>query len=117
MNENQFTEKVNQLTKEIIDIGEKYADKTKDFEITKNMFGQTMRIVDILDGYSAFHENDSKGNSFPNPRVIEIGNELYRLGGIELMNFVYNNVKYQFGREGVNLSVAWHVGNCPWTHG
>jgi len=48
----------------------------------------------------------------PNPRIIEIGEELSNIGGIDLMQEAYYEIIKPFGSNGPNLKWAWNnVGN------
>lgn len=63
-----------------------------------------------------FYKIDVNGISYPNPRVIEIGKELYKLGGISMMERIYHNIKSLYGVYGSNLSKVWDKRVGEWIH-
>jgi phage terminase large subunit len=100
-------EKVKMLISELNRIAIKYIDKTKEVKYYQNMYGQDIPDISFIEGETPFFEKDLNGKRIPDPRVVQIGWALHKLGGLKLMQYVYYQVIPKLGGDGPNLKWAW----------
>ena len=110
----QSQEQLNKIAKLIIeaqDIGFQSFDKgEKSMRIKKEGPGvfYVRSTGKEEEGHGAFFERSTgKVKEVPNPRVIEIGKELYQIGGLRLMQEVFYEIVRPFGPLGTNLKWVW----------
>lgn len=100
------TEKlVYSLIKEAIEIA------MQDIDIAKSTdeSGQMLRYgIQLKPNKYLFHIKNADGTSFPNPRILEIGLSIHRIGGLKLMQQSYYEIIRPFGAHGPGLKWAWN---------
>lgn len=107
MNDLENLKRTVQLIKELQEIGYLSVDKEKSKGEYKNILGQKILIVELLENSPGLFSILSNGEKKVNPRVREIGEELFNIGGFELMQKAYYEVIKPFGVHGQSLSYAW----------
>ena len=105
--------KVVRLVKEAIEIGNSYIDKEKSVGFDGN-YPNIVLKENMPDFLYIETKNIEKGTKDVfHPRIKEIGKELSEIGGLELMQQAYYEIKKHFGKYGSILKYVWD-GVGPW---
>lgn len=100
--------RVIKLIKEAQEIGFESVAKEKSKGGYQGLYGQFIPHVEIKENAPRLFYIKLQGEEVPNPRIIEIGQELSQLGGISLMHEAYYEIIKPFGNNGPNLRYIWH---------
>lgn len=107
--------RVIKLINEMIEIGLTAVDQEKSKGSYKNFLGQEIKNIVLKSNSPGVYYLQQSGPKVLHPRVKEIGQELYNMGGRDLMAKAYYEITNQFGKEGLGLKVHW-LGIGNWTY-